>query len=153
MTYSGLINIDTDLIKRLDFLTQQNEELVESTNTLKHCNEKNVKTTKLTQQKQEKNVKQLNQNSTQKIHSQVEVQSLTEIIHLLKNEAQVKISGLEQEILVLKEEIVKLKSRIAFVEATPGSSGYVPSLPLKHPIKTNNQFELLNKMDDNDKLW
>lgn len=40
MTYCGLINIDTDLIKRLDFLTQQNEELVESTNTLQHCNEK-----------------------------------------------------------------------------------------------------------------
>lgn len=40
MTNSGLINIDTDLIKRLDFFTQQNEELVESSNTLKHCNEK-----------------------------------------------------------------------------------------------------------------
>lgn len=61
------------------------------------------------QQKQEKNVKHLNQNSTQKIQSQDEVQSLTEIIHLLENEAQVKISGLEQEILVLKEENVKLR--------------------------------------------
>lgn len=40
MTYSGLMNIDTDLIKRLDFFTQQNEELVESTNTLQHCSEK-----------------------------------------------------------------------------------------------------------------
>lgn len=34
MTYSGLINIDTYLLKWLDFLTQQNEELVENTKTL-----------------------------------------------------------------------------------------------------------------------
>lgn len=151
MSYSELIDIDTDVLDRITYLTQQNENLVKNTTELQNCYDKKILNFQSNLEKtvKDRDLVKSNYKSREQILKE-EVSSLTAIIQMNEQDTLDKTKILENQIIKLKEEILYLKDRIEFVESTPGPSRYVsrPKLITKDPIKVSNRFEILCNLDE-----
>lgn len=148
ISYSKLIDIDVDLLKKLDFITLQNESLVENTSDLQKLYESKLQRTQENLKQSEHDSEELKSKSVAKEKLlNAEISSLTEIIRLMEKEAASNIKNLENQLNILQGENMKLRDRIDFVTSIPGPSGPVSGsiISNSNPITLSNQFEALKK--------